>query len=109
MGFYCYILECADGTYYTGWTIDPARRLRTALRIDSMKGQHRVDLGESSGTGELWAAMVDVRETLDRAVQLYANPKQALEGRRQRIVEEIALGIGKRLQMNRLRFGSGKV
>ncbi|MFZ5819980.1 MAG: GIY-YIG nuclease family protein [Chloroflexota bacterium] len=24
---YCYILECADGTYYTGWTTDPARRL----------------------------------------------------------------------------------
>ncbi|MDX9990565.1 MAG: GIY-YIG nuclease family protein [Anaerolineales bacterium] len=26
MSFYCYILECADGTYYTGWTTDPARR-----------------------------------------------------------------------------------
>jgi putative endonuclease len=23
---YCYILECADGTYYTGWTTDPRRR-----------------------------------------------------------------------------------
>ena len=23
-----YILECADGTYYTGWTTDPERRLR---------------------------------------------------------------------------------
>lgn len=23
---YCYILECADGTYYTGWTTDPFRR-----------------------------------------------------------------------------------
>jgi len=27
MSFYCYILECADGTYYTGWTTDPERRL----------------------------------------------------------------------------------
>jgi putative endonuclease len=26
--YYCYILECADGTFYTGWTMDPARRLR---------------------------------------------------------------------------------
>jgi putative endonuclease len=26
--FYCYIVECADGTFYTGWTTDPARRLR---------------------------------------------------------------------------------
>ena len=28
MPFYCYILECADGSYYTGWTTDPARRER---------------------------------------------------------------------------------
>ena len=28
MSFYCYILECADGSYYTGWTTDPERRLR---------------------------------------------------------------------------------
>jgi len=26
MAFYCYILECADSTFYTGWTTDPARR-----------------------------------------------------------------------------------
>lgn len=25
---FCYMLECADGSYYTGWTTDPARRLR---------------------------------------------------------------------------------
>lgn len=27
MTCYCYILECADGTYYTGWTTDPERRV----------------------------------------------------------------------------------
>jgi putative endonuclease len=27
MTCYCYILECVDGTYYTGWTADPERRL----------------------------------------------------------------------------------
>jgi putative endonuclease len=27
MNFYCYILECADGTFYTGWTVDPERRV----------------------------------------------------------------------------------
>ena len=26
MGYFCYIVECADGSYYTGWTTDPARR-----------------------------------------------------------------------------------
>jgi putative endonuclease len=27
-GFYCYIVECADGSLYTGWTTDPERRVR---------------------------------------------------------------------------------
>ena len=26
--YFCYIIECTDGTYYTGWTTDPERRLR---------------------------------------------------------------------------------
>ncbi len=28
MPAWCYILRCADGTLYTGWTTDPQRRLR---------------------------------------------------------------------------------
>ena len=28
MTCYCYILECADVTYYTGWTTDPERRVK---------------------------------------------------------------------------------
>lgn len=28
MGCYCYILECSDGTLYTGWTTDPERRVK---------------------------------------------------------------------------------
>ena len=23
---YCYIVECSDGTYYTGWAINPEKR-----------------------------------------------------------------------------------
>ncbi|MEI6288914.1 MAG: GIY-YIG nuclease family protein [Chloroflexota bacterium] len=26
MPFYCYIVECSDGSFYTGWTTDPVRR-----------------------------------------------------------------------------------
>jgi putative endonuclease len=26
-GFYCYMVECSDGTFYTGWTTDPERRV----------------------------------------------------------------------------------
>ena len=28
MTCYCYIVECSDGTYYTGWTTDPERRIK---------------------------------------------------------------------------------
>jgi putative endonuclease len=26
MGYFCYIVECSDGSYYTGWSLDPVRR-----------------------------------------------------------------------------------
>ena len=29
MPFFCYMVECVDGTYYTGWTTDPERRVKT--------------------------------------------------------------------------------
>ena len=29
MSCYCYIVECSDGTFYTGWTTDPERRVKT--------------------------------------------------------------------------------
>jgi len=28
VGYYCYMVECADGTIYTGWTTDPERRVK---------------------------------------------------------------------------------
>jgi len=28
MAYYCYQLECANGSYYAGWTLDPLRRVR---------------------------------------------------------------------------------
>ena len=27
MSCYCYIVECADGTYYTGWAVDLQKRV----------------------------------------------------------------------------------
>lgn len=26
MAYYCYLMQCANGAYYTGWTKDPIRR-----------------------------------------------------------------------------------
>jgi putative endonuclease len=28
MAYFCYIVRCKDGSYYTGWTLDPERRTR---------------------------------------------------------------------------------
>lgn len=28
MAYYCYLLRCANGAFYTGWTKDPNRRLK---------------------------------------------------------------------------------
>ena len=28
MDCFCYIVECSDGTFYTGWTTDPERRVQ---------------------------------------------------------------------------------
>ena len=27
-GFFCYMVECSDGSLYTGWTVDPERRVK---------------------------------------------------------------------------------
>jgi putative endonuclease len=27
MKSYCYIVECVDGTYYTGWAVNPEKRV----------------------------------------------------------------------------------
>ena len=57
-------------------TIDPALRLRTALGIDGSGAEQQVPL-EGAGNGELWAAMLDVRSALERAVVQDAKPQEA--------------------------------
>ena len=58
-------------------TIDPARRLRTALGIASGGLDQRIPLHSFDGKGELWSALLDVAASLNRAVRSYAEPKQA--------------------------------
>jgi anion-transporting ArsA/GET3 family ATPase len=54
-------------------TTDPALRLRTALGLKDGVSEERVPLA-GTGSGELWAGLLDVRATLDEAVRLYAKP-----------------------------------
>lgn len=60
MGCYCYILECRDGTYYTGWTTDPQRRLAV----------HNAGLGGRYTRSRRPVRLVYVEECPDRATAM---------------------------------------
>lgn len=60
MPFYCYILECADGTFYTGWTTDPPRRER----------QHNAGRGARYTRMRRPVKLVYVEEFPDRAAAM---------------------------------------
>ncbi len=53
-------------------TIDPAWRLRQALGLKAESVEQRVEL-DPPPAGELWAAMLDVRATLDEAVRTHGD------------------------------------
>ena len=57
-------------------TIDPALRLRTALHLKDGVLEQTVPL-DSPAEGELWAALLDVRATLDEAVRAYGKSSTA--------------------------------
>lgn len=54
-------------------TTDPSQRLRTALGLAAGITEQQVPMTDPAA-GELWAALLDVRATLDEAVRLYAKP-----------------------------------
>ncbi len=60
MAFYCYILECADGTFYTGWTTDPPRRER----------QHNAGRGAKYTRARRPVKMVFIEEQPDRVTAM---------------------------------------
>ncbi|GAP08182.1 MAG TPA: GIY-YIG nuclease family protein [Anaerolinea thermolimosa] len=60
MTCFCYILECADGTYYTGWTTDPRRR----------EAQHNDGRGARYTRQRRPVRLVYVEEQFDRAAAM---------------------------------------
>jgi putative endonuclease len=58
--FYCYMLECADGTFYTGWTTDPERRVK----------QHNAGNGARYTRSRLPVRLVYVEPQPDRAAAM---------------------------------------
>jgi len=80
MTCYCYILECADGTFYTGWTTDPERRV----------SQHNKGVG---------AKYTSLRRPV-KLVYLEQHPDRTSAMKR-----EIAIKKMKRAQKNKLVLG----
>lgn len=60
MTCYCYILECVDGTYYTGWTTDPERRVK----------QHNKGIGARYTKTRRPVKLVYLEEQPDKATAL---------------------------------------
>jgi putative endonuclease len=55
--FYCYILQCADDSYYTGWTTNVQRRLK----------EHRAGRGSRYTRSRRPLELVFVEEQSDRS------------------------------------------
>lgn len=60
MPYYCYMLECANGRYYTGWSTDPFRRLK----------QHNAGLGAKYTRMHGPSTLVYVEEMPDHSTAL---------------------------------------
>ena len=58
-------------------TIDPATRLKTALGMGTAGEAQKVPIESFSPKGELWAAQLDVKASMDDTVRNYAKPGQA--------------------------------
>lgn len=56
MSCYCYIVECVDGTYYTGWAVNPERRVAV----------HNKGLGAKYTKMRLPVKLVYIEELPDR-------------------------------------------
>jgi anion-transporting ArsA/GET3 family ATPase len=60
-------------------TVDPAKRLATALGLKALGNQeYKINLSDQLGPkvkGELWAAMLDTKESWDQLIERYSPDK----------------------------------
>lgn len=84
MATYCYILKCADGSLYTGWSTDPQRRL----------AQHNAGKGSRYTRSRRPVALVYIEELPDRsaAMRREAGIKQLQHSQKQALVEKFLAG-----------------
>lgn len=80
MKFYVYILFCADGTYYTGWTTDVQKRVQT----------HNKGKGAKYTRGRLPVRLLwyDAFNTKSEAMKKEYALKQLSRGRKEAITRQ---------------------
>lgn len=80
MNTYCYLLKCADGSFYCGWTVDPARRLR----------QHQCGKGSRYTRSRLPVQLVYCEQFQDREQAM----RREREIKKMSHVKKFNLGVG---------------
>ena len=82
MPYYCYMLECANGRYYTGWSTDPFRRLK----------QHNAGLGAKYTRMNGPSRLVYVEEMPDHssALQREIRIKQLKHPQKEALVADLS-------------------
>lgn len=80
MGYYCYIVECSDGSYYTGWSLDPVRRAQ----------QHNMGHGAKYTRQHLPVKLVYVEEQADlsSAMKREHSIKTLKHDQKKRLIQE---------------------
>ena len=80
MPFFCYIIECSDGTYHTGWTTDPPRR----------EAQHHAGRGARYRRTRRPVKLVYVEELPDRAAAMKRENalKKLKRARKERLINQ---------------------
>jgi anion-transporting ArsA/GET3 family ATPase len=81
-------------------TIDPARRLASALGLQELENEpRRVDpsrlgSGGEAFSGELWAMMLDPKRTFDELIERVADdPERAAEIKRNRVYQQLSTAV----------------
>ena len=88
MAYYCYMVRCANGAFYTGWTTDPTRRVNEhnagrGARYTRMHGPVELVYVEE---------VADHRAALKREAQIktYSHQKKAAMSGRCQLPEEFS-------------------
>lgn len=76
---YCYVLQCNDGSYYTGWTNDIGKRYKAHSEGKGAK--------YTKGRGPLKLVMVEEYETKEQAMKREYQLKHLTRRQKEKIID----------------------